>query len=136
MLITPDQQSQIRGLVGRSSFDTWYADPTGALELQALWNSQPNAYLVASNILMSLADPSSEAAWRLGDASSDTKGQVSAWLAKAERYRSLGQAEQRRGARARNTSAGLIVGGVSVAENDQVEQDSSRYPPRFGRNLP
>lgn len=133
--LTEADQLEVRRLVGRSSFDTWYADPSGIADLSAMWVRQPNAYLVAADILTGLADPSTETMRKVGDVQTDRKGQAALWLEKAREYRLLGQQEKRQAARALMGSP-LIVGGVSLDEQATLNQSRDPVASRFGRNRP
>lgn len=135
MPVSTGQRRETRGLVGRSSFDAWYADPDGPDELESLWTQHGNAYLVAADILTGLADPSTETMRKVGDVQTDRKGQAALWLEKAREYRRLGRQEKRQAARVLMGSP-LIVGGVSVDENNALEYSIDPVASRFGRNRP
>lgn len=135
MPVSTGQRRETRGLVGRSSFDVWYADPDGPDELEDLWTQHSNAYLVAADILTGLTDPSTETMRKIGDVQTDRKGQAALWLEKAREYRRLGQQQKRQAARALMGSP-LIVGGVSLDEQATLGQSRDPVPSRFGRDRP
>jgi len=134
MPVNAGQKAETRGLVGRSSFDLWYADTDGPAELERLWNQHKNAYLVAADILTGLADPSLEGMDKLGDVQADLRGQSEAYLAKAREYRRLGQQQARQSARA-IVGPAFVVGGVSQGEQASL-RGPDPVPSRFGRDRP
>lgn len=93
---TEREERAIQRAVGVDAYNLWKTllttDPiTGyQVHLQDMWEDQQQSVkLVAAEILTSLADPSNERSIKLdGKGSEDTKGQMQAWLAKANQLRS------------------------------------------------